>query len=134
MSSGPLTVNEGVAPSTHLGRWRSGKVDTPKFVDFFCSIAWFLPIFPILCGISVMVLKHVGLLLSSALLIQAQHGTSSPASSTTATSTTSPKATLTPSSGGVPLFPFEEQQWSQASLVVNKILLLTRHGEKLFAT
>ncbi|KAI6822147.1 FAD/FMN-containing isoamyl alcohol oxidase MreA [Hortaea werneckii] len=63
-----------------------------------------------------MVLKHVGLLLSSALLIQAQHGTSSPASSTTATSTTSPKATLTPSSGGVPLFPFEEQQWSQASL------------------
>ncbi|KAI7370077.1 FAD/FMN-containing isoamyl alcohol oxidase MreA [Hortaea werneckii] len=63
-----------------------------------------------------MVLKHVGLLLSSALVIQAQHGTSSPASSTTATSTTSPKATLTPSSGSVPLFPFEEQQWSQASL------------------
>lgn len=63
MSSGPLTghrrtkpfhinylpaasnnaddkVNEGVAPSTHLGRWRSGKVDTPKDVDFFCSIAY----------------------------------------------------------------------------------------------
>ncbi|KAI7553012.1 hypothetical protein KC331_g1517, partial [Hortaea werneckii] len=63
-----------------------------------------------------MVLKHVGLLLSSALVIQAQHGTSSPASSTTATSSTSPKATLTPSSASVPLFPFEEQQWSQASL------------------
>ncbi|RMY10722.1 hypothetical protein D0868_03540 [Hortaea werneckii] len=63
-----------------------------------------------------MVLKHVGLLLCSALFIQAQHGTSSPATSTTATSTTSPEATLTPSSGSVPLFPFEEQQWSQASL------------------
>ncbi|KAI7184677.1 FAD binding domain protein [Hortaea werneckii] len=63
-----------------------------------------------------MVVIHLGLLLSSLLVTQAQHGTSSPASSTTATSTALPDVTLTPSSGSVPLFPFEKQQWSQASL------------------
>ncbi|KAI7402239.1 FAD binding domain protein [Hortaea werneckii] len=63
-----------------------------------------------------MVVIHLGLLFSSLLVTQAQHGTSSPASSTTATSTALPDVTLTPSSGSVPLFPFEKQQWSQASL------------------
>ncbi|RMY84220.1 hypothetical protein D0861_07068 [Hortaea werneckii] len=53
-----------------------------------------------------MVVIHLGLLLSSLLVTQAQH----------ATSTALPDVTLTPSSGSVPLFPFEKQQWSQASL------------------
>lgn len=46
----------------------------------------------------------------------AQHGTSAPEISTAASSTASPSATLTPQAGHVPLFPCEEEQWSQASL------------------
>jgi hypothetical protein len=46
----------------------------------------------------------------------AQHGTSEPASSTAAASTASSSVTLTPKAGHVPLFGYEEEQWSQASL------------------
>jgi hypothetical protein len=51
-----------------------------------------------------------------ALAASAQHGTSTPASSTIATSTASPSATLIPEAGRVPLFSFEEEQWTQAAL------------------
>jgi hypothetical protein len=55
------------------------------------------------------------LLYSSTLILAAaaQHGTSTPVSSTAAASTASPGATLTPEAGQVPLFPYEEDQWSQ---------------------
>ena len=57
------------------------------------------------------------LLLSSFLLLgaAAQRGTTT-ASSTVASSTASPSATLVPESGHVPLFPYEEYQWTQALL------------------
>jgi hypothetical protein len=51
-----------------------------------------------------------------ALAASAQHGTSTPASSTVATSTAAPSATLIPEAGHVPLFSFEEEQWTQAAL------------------
>jgi hypothetical protein len=54
-------------------------------------------------------------ILSSSLILAAtaQHGTSAPASSVAATSTASPSVTLTPEAGRVPLFPYEQEQWSQ---------------------
>lgn len=57
-------------------------------------------------------------LLSSSLILAAvaQHGTSTPASSTAATSTASPGVTLTPEAGRIPLFPYEEEQWSEEML------------------
>jgi hypothetical protein len=58
------------------------------------------------------------LVLSSSLVLAAaaQHGTSAPASSTVASSTASPSATLIPEAGHIPLFPFEEKQWTKAAL------------------
>jgi hypothetical protein len=58
------------------------------------------------------------LLWSSTLILvaAAQHGTSTPANSTVATSTASPEVTLTPKVGHVPLFLYEEEQWSQELL------------------
>lgn len=50
------------------------------------------------------------------LAVAAQHGTSVPASSIVAASTVSPSATLIPNAGHVPLFQYEEEQWSQATL------------------
>jgi hypothetical protein len=70
------------------------------------------------------------IVLSSSLVLSAaaQHGTSAPASSTVATSTASPSATLVPEAGHVPLFSFEENQWTQAAL--NK---LRKPEQRLFA-
>lgn len=46
----------------------------------------------------------------------AQHGTSTPASNTSTASTALASVTLIPEAGNVPLFPFEKEQWLQASL------------------
>jgi hypothetical protein len=75
-----------------------------------------------------MQLSRIVLSLSLVLAAAAQHGTSAPASSTVATSTPSPSATLVPEAGHVPLFSFEEDQWTQAAL--NK---LRKPEQRLFA-
>jgi hypothetical protein len=53
---------------------------------------------------------------SLVLAVAAQHDTSVPASTTVASSTALPSVTLVPEAGHVPLFPFEEEQWTQAAL------------------
>ena len=61
-------------------------------------------------------LSRVVLSSSLVLAAAAQHDTSVPASSTVAESTASPSATLIPEAGHVPLFPYEEEQWTRAAL------------------
>ena len=63
-----------------------------------------------------MLLSHLVSSLSLFSAATAQHGTLAPVSSTDASSTASTGATLTPEAGRIPLFTYEEDQWSQELL------------------